>query len=177
MVSVPRAAHRDTPRAPLVAPDRVALYARVSTDEQAERGTIATQADFLRRYCDLYDLPIADVYLDDGASGTLLLAERPEGRRLLADAAAGRFSGVLVYRVDRLGRSLAALLDAHRTLEAHGITLRSATEPFDTANAMGRFLFQLLGSMAELDRANLLEKMTLARDRHARAGRWYGVVP
>ncbi|SRR5579883_311543 len=156
---------------------RVALYARVSSDEQAERGTIENQAHFLRRYCDLYDLPIVETYLDDGASGTRPLAERPEGRRLLADAGTGRFGVVLVYKVDRLGRSLAPLLDAHRQLEAHGVTIRSATEPFDTAEPMGRFLFQLLGSMAELDRATLLEKLTLGRDRGARAGRWYGVVP
>ncbi len=162
---------------PASAPPRVALYARVSTEEQADRGTVENQRDFLTRYCDLYDLPIAGLYLDDGISGTLPLAARPDGKRLLADAAAGRFGTVLVQKVDRLGRSLAALLDAHQALEAHGVALKSATEPFDTSTAMGRFMFQLLSSMAELDRNSLLEKLTQGRDRHARNGRWLGVVP
>jgi DNA invertase Pin-like site-specific DNA recombinase len=107
----------------------VALYCRVSTDEQADRQTIDAQRDFLRRYCDLHELPIADAYVDDGWPGTLALAERPEGHRLLADAAAHRFYVVLTYRLDRLGRSLRVLLDAHTALDAHGVTIRSATEP------------------------------------------------
>jgi site-specific DNA recombinase len=178
MSSLPRSTPRTPARNPAVtAPDRVAILARVSSDEQTERGSIQNQVDFLQKFCDLYRLPVAGTYLDDGVSGTIPLAERPEGRRLLADAAAGSFSVVLVYKVDRLGRSIRVLLDAHEALQAHGVSIRSATEPFDTSNPMGRFLFQLLGSMAELDRATMLEKMTLGRDRHARNGRWLGVIP
>ena len=147
---------------------RVALYARVSGDDQAERGTIGAQTDFLTRYCDLHDLDVAGVYADDGVSGTLMLDARPEGRRLLADAAVGRFAVVLVYRLDRLGRSLRALLDAHERLDALGIPIRSGTEPFDTTTSIGQFLFSLLGSMAELERATIVERMVRGRDRVAR---------
>ena len=170
MASLP---HRD-----LSANPRVGLYGRVSTDEQAERGTIDAQTDFLRRYADLYGLTVAGEYWDDGWSGTHPLDQRPDGRRLLDDATAGLFSEVVVTKVDRLGRSLAVLLDAHTALEGKRVTLRSATEPFDTGNPMGRFLFQLLGSMAELDRSTLLEKLSRGRDRVARGGRWTsGPIP
>src|SRR3954469_17569877 len=83
-------------------PVRVACYARVSTEDQAERQTVAAQTDFLRRYCDLHGLPVAGMHVDDGVSGATPLEDRPEGRRLLQDAESGAFTVVLVYRLDRL---------------------------------------------------------------------------
>src|SRR5215216_2034445 len=139
---------------------RVACYARVSTEDQAERQTITAQTDFLRRYCDLHGLPVAGVYVDDGVSGATALEDRPEGLRLLKDAEAGAFTVVLVYRLDRLGRSLKSLLAAHERLDAAGVAIRSGTEPFDTASPIGRFLFSLLASMAELERATIAERTT-----------------
>jgi site-specific DNA recombinase len=155
-------------------PRRARLYARVSTEDQAERGTIDAQITFLRNFCQLYGIDIAGEYLDDGISGTVPLADRPEGRRLLGDAQADPSSEVIVYRLDRLGRTLKTLLDAHDQLEKDGVTIRSATEPFDTSTAIGKFLFQLLASLAELDRSTILERMTMGRDRVAKAGRWTG---
>jgi len=152
----------------------VALYTRVSTEDQAERSTIQSQQDFLRSFAQLYGLTISAEYADDGVTGTIPLSQRPEGRRLLQAVSTGCFNCVLVYRVDRLGRSLTALLDAHAALSKAGITIRSATEPFDTSTPIGTFLFQLLGSLAELEKSTIVERMTLGRDRVARAGRWTG---
>jgi site-specific DNA recombinase len=155
-------------------PQRVALYARVSTEEQAERQTVDAQTEYLHRYSDLNELPVVDIYIDDGISGTLRLEQRPEGRRLLRDATKGGFNSVLFTRVDRFARSLAVLLDAHEQLDDLGVSVRSATEPFDSGTPIGRFLFQLLGSLAELDRASTIERLNRGRDRVARAGRWAG---
>ena len=58
-------------------PERVALYARVSTDDQADRGTIGGQREFLRSFAELYDLDVDAEYADDGFSGALPLAHRP----------------------------------------------------------------------------------------------------
>ncbi len=157
---------------------RVALYARVSTEDQAERGTIDAQRTFLAKFAGLYQLDVADEYVDDGYSGTLALDQRPEGRRVLEDAGRGDFTTVLVYRLDRLGRSLRALLDAHDALERAGVTVRSATEPFDTSTPIGKFLFQLLASLAELEKSTIIERTTMGRDRVARLGKWTnGPVP
>jgi site-specific DNA recombinase len=155
-------------------PVRVACYARVSTEDQAERQTIGAQTEFLRRYCDLHGLAVAGVYTDDGVSGTTALEDRPEGRRLLEDAEADAFTVVLVYRLDRLGRSLASLLAANARLDKAGVAIRSGTEPFDTASPIGKFLFSLLGSMAELERSTISERMTRGRDRVAAQGQYTG---
>ncbi len=73
--------HGPTPGA-----ERVALYLRVSSEEQRDRETIEIQREFLEQYRRLYELEVAGVYADDGVSGTIPLHERPEGRRLLEDA-------------------------------------------------------------------------------------------
>jgi site-specific DNA recombinase len=153
---------------------RVALYARVSTEDQAERQTVQGQLGFLRQLAAVHQWPVASEYVDDGISGTVPLAQRPGGARLLADAAAGVFQTVVFYRLDRLGRKVEVLLDAHTALDAVGCVLKSGTEPFDTSNAIGRFVFQLLGSIAELERSTITERMTMGRDRVAKAGKWTG---
>lgn len=154
----------------------VAVYCRVSSEEQASAGTIDNQRDYARRFCDLNSLKIAAEYLDDGVSGTVPLSERQAGRRLLADAKAHKFDTVLVYRIDRLARKIKILLDSHEQLEAAGVTLRSMTEPIDTSSPIGRFVFQLIGSIAELERETILERMQLGTNRAARDGRWLGGI-
>lgn len=158
-------------------PQRVAFYCRVSTEDQAEQQTIRAQTDYLPRYAELNGLTVAGLYCDDGVSGTLPLRERPEGRRLLQDASAHLFDAVVFTRTDRLARSLKVLLDAYQQIDALGVSLRSASEPFDTSTPIGTFLFQLLGSMAELDRSSTLEKLNRGRDRVARDGKRPGVGP
>jgi site-specific DNA recombinase len=153
---------------------RVAIYARVSTEDQAERQTVEGQLKFLRDFCKLYSYEIASEYVDEGYSGALRLGQRPQGKRLFDDAKAGGFTQVLVYRLDRLGRSLRALLEAHQELEAAGVTIRSVTEPFDTTSSLGRFVFQLLGSVAELERETITERMSMGRARTIRDGKYSG---
>ena len=122
-------------------PERVALYLRVSSEEQRERETIELQREFLEQYRSLMELELAEIYKDDGVSGTIPLHERPSGMQLLADARGGKFEAVLVYGLDRLGRSLLLIVDAHDRLQEAGVALRSATEPIDTSNPSGRLIF------------------------------------
>ena len=108
---------------------RVATYERVSSEDQRERETIKTQTDEIaRRLASQPGLELVGRYVDDGVSGTIPIAERPDGRRLLADAAAGRFEEIWVYKVDRLGRDAVDLLVVRRRLDALGIALVSVVE-------------------------------------------------
>jgi len=121
---------------------------------------------------------LVGTYEDPGVSGAVPLNERPAGGRLLGDCIAGLIDVVIVYRLDRLGRTARVLLEAHDQLAAVGVAVSSATEPFDTRTSIGRFLFQLLGSIAELERETIRERTTLGRDRIAREGKFItGPVP
>jgi site-specific DNA recombinase len=160
------------------APTRVALYGRVSSEDQAERGSIDAQKTYLRDFAKLQDLYIVQEYYDDGISGTIPLDQRPAGQKLLADAEQHSFDTVLVYRVDRFARSLNILLAGYNLLEAAGVALKSASEPYDSSTPVGKFVFQLLGGLAELEKGTILERTGLGRDRVVRAGKWAGgVIP
>jgi site-specific DNA recombinase len=159
------------------ATERVALYLRVSSGEQRDRETIEIQDDFLEQYRNLYELEVADIYKDDGISGTIPLHERPEGRRLLEDAREGGFQTVLVYKLDRLGRSLLVIVDAHDKLQVSGVSLRSATEPIDTSNPSGRLIFQMLASFAEYERETIGERTRAGLHRAYRNGKHIGRIP
>jgi site-specific DNA recombinase len=155
----------------------VALYCRVSSEEQATKETIEVQRDFLRRYCQLNQFEIAGEYPDDGVKGTIPFERRPYGGRLLRDAAAGQFDTVLFMRVSRFARRLIVALNAYQGLDALGVSIKSGTEPIDTGEPIGRLLFQMLGAFAEFDRESIIDNTTRGRTRGARRGRWYGVVP
>jgi site-specific DNA recombinase len=157
--------------------ERVALYLRVSSEEQRDRETIEIQREFLEQYCCLYKLEVADIYEDGGVSGTIPLHERPEGRRLLEDAREGKLHTVLVYRLDRLGRSLLVIVDAHDRLQTGGVALRSATEPIDTSTPSGRLIFQMLASFAEYERETIGERTRAGLHRALRNGKHAGRVP
>src|SRR5215217_944343 len=157
--------------------ERVALKLRVSSEEQRDRETIEIQREFLEQYCRLYGLEVVDTYADDGVSGTIPLHERPEGRRLLEDAKAGKFDTVLVYRLDRLGRSLLVIVDAHDRLASLGVGLRSSTEPIDTSTPSGRLIFQMLASFAEYERETIGERTRAGLHRALRNGKFPGRLP
>ena len=155
-------------------PRRIAIYLRVSSDDQAERGTIKTQADEIRRrLAGEEGIVIVGEYADDGVSGTTPLEDRPAGSRLLADARAGLIEEVWVYKLDRLGRDLIELAIARRTLVGLGIRLVSALEgePDD-------FMFDIQSAVAANERRVFLRRTAHGMSRAAREGRYTGgIVP
>ncbi|GIO06275.1 serine recombinase [Brevibacillus reuszeri] len=157
---------------------KLAVYARVSSDDQAERGTIENQLEFARKYADLHQLEVVKWYKDDGVTGTLPLDARPAGRDLLQDAKNGEIDLLLIYRLDRLGRSARIILNSVHELESDGVKIRSMTEPFDTGDPSGRFLLTILAGVADLERETIIERLWYGANRAARAGKWLGgIVP
>src|SRR5829696_1105561 len=157
--------------------ERIALYMRVSSEEQAERMTIGTQEDFLEQYRGLYGHEVTGIYKDEAISGTVPLRQRPGGRRMLENAKEGTFDVVLVYKLDRIGRTLLNVVDAHDRLDASGVALRSATEPIDTSTPSGRLIFHMLASFAEFERGTIRERTQHGLHRAFRGGKQTGRLP
>jgi site-specific DNA recombinase len=148
---------------------RVATYARVSSGDQAERGTIATQVDELERRVRYTDgIAIVGRFVDDGVSGTIPVAERPDGRRLMALAARGAIDEVWVYKVDRLGRDAIDLLSLRRRLETLGVRLVSLVEGEQAA-----LPFDLQAVVADYARVEFLRRSADGMARAAREGRYW----
>src|SRR5690242_2375760 len=156
----------------------VAVYLRVSTEEQRERQSIATQREFGERFCQLHKLAVSRVYADDGVSGTVPLEQRPEGGQILRDAKLGKFDQLLVYKLDRLGRETRLILNAVADLEKLGVRVRSMTEEFDTGTSTGRLMLTMLSGFASHEREVIRERSVAGIRRIAESGAWLGgIVP
>ncbi|MEO8593053.1 MAG: recombinase family protein [Candidatus Solibacter sp.] len=156
----------------------VAVYLRVSTEEQRERQSIATQREFAERYCQLHKLAVCRVYADDGVSGTIPLEKRADGGQILRDAKLGKFDQLLVYKLDRLGRETRLILNAVAELEKLGVRVRSMTEEFDTGTSTGRLMLTMLSGFASHERDVIRERSVAGTNRVAEAGVWLGgIVP
>ena len=157
---------------------QVAIYLRVSTEEQRERESILTQRNFAEKYCALHEQVPYGWYADDGVSGTIAMEMRPEGARLLQDARAGKITMLLVYRVDRIGRKAKHVLNAVGALEECGVRVVSMTEPFDTSTPAGRLMLTMLSGFADFEHDSIIERSVEGTNRLARAGTWLGgIVP
>ncbi len=154
------------------APVRAVLYARVSTEEQGKHETIETQTHYARQQCEREGTPLGRIYKDEGVSGTVPFDQRPGGRQLLADARAGKFNVVLLYKVDRLGRVGYVSHVAQHHLETLQVGVRSLTEPFDTTTPTGRFMFSILAANSAMERENITQRTKAGLHRVASQGRW-----
>jgi DNA invertase Pin-like site-specific DNA recombinase len=148
---------------------RVAIYVRCSTADQS----VALQVDGLKEYAELRRFQVVETYADEGVSGAK--ASRPALDRLLADAHRRRFDAVLVWKLDRLGRSLSHLLRLVEQLESLGVGLVSLGDPgMDTTSAHGRLIFSVIGAVAEFERGLIQERTRAGVAAARRRGRHPG---
>jgi DNA invertase Pin-like site-specific DNA recombinase len=134
---------------------RAAIYARVSTSNGSQDPQM--QLRELREYAERRDLQIVEEYIDNGVSGSK--DSRPALNRLMADAGQRRFDAVLVWKLDRFGRSLRHLVNSLAELEARGVAFVSLRDNLDLATPSGRLMFQIIGAMAEFERALIQERV------------------
>lgn len=148
------------------------IYIRVSTEDQAKDGfSIHAQREKLTKYAEANDWDIVDYYVDDGISGKNLDA-RPEVQRLLIDVEQGKVNNVLIYKLDRLTRSVRDLIYLIEFFEKHCCTFNSQTEKIDTSNAVGRMFVKIIGIFAEFERENLAERVSFGYEQKTREGNY-----
>lgn len=154
---------------------KAAIYIRVSTDMQVEDGfSIEGQRTRLNSYAESQDWEIYETYVDDGYSAKDL--HRPAMRAMLEDMELQRFDVVLVYKLDRLTRSVMDLHGLLKRFDRHSVKFKSATEIFETTTAMGRFFITLVGAMAEWERGTISERVRFGVEQMVKEGRRPGGV-
>src|SRR5215469_13670692 len=146
-----------------LAAQRVALYARVSTNNHGQDPEL--QLTELREYAHRRNWVITGEYVDT-VSGSK--DSRPQLNRLMAEAHQRKFDGIVVWKVDRFGRSLKHLVNALADLAAYGVAFVSLRDNLDLSTPSGRLMFQIIGAMSEFERA-LIQERICAGLHHARA--------
>jgi DNA invertase Pin-like site-specific DNA recombinase len=142
---------------------RVALYARVSTLNSQDP---EMQLSELREYAGRRGWKISEEFIDQGVSGCR--ESRPALNRMMSDACRRRFDAILVWKIDRFGRSLKHLVNSLAELAALGVAFISLRDNIDLSTPSGRLMFQIIGAMAEFERA-LIQERVRAGLRNARA--------
>lgn len=152
---------------------KVAIYSRVSSQEQATEGTsMEFQDSQLTAYCQLQGWTIINDYTDPGFSGKD--GNRPGLERLLSDAKIGLFDRVVVYKLDRLARNLRLLLDIEQNLRGNETSLISVKESIDTSTPTGKMMFQMFGMVAEWERETIIERTKSGKLQRFKDGCWAG---
>ena len=148
---------------------RIAIYARVSTANQNTDAQIHECSNYAER-C---GYQIVGEYCDT-ISGVTCADDRPELSRLLEDSFARKFDVVVVWSIDRMGRSLKHCLDILDTLRSHHCDFISIRQQIDTSSTMGQLIFNIFASLASYERTQILERTALGRARAKARGVKFG---
>ncbi|AIQ34706.1 resolvase [Paenibacillus sp. FSL R5-0345] len=155
----------------------VAVYCRVSTDEQAREGvSLDEQQERLTAYCRAMGwTDQVQLFIDDGYSAKNL--DRPELKRLLNAVKSGSVSRIMVTKLDRMSRRLLDLLNIIDMFQNFEVSFVSISESFDTNTPSGRLTLQVLGAVAEFERERIRERVFENMFHAATTGKWLTQSP
>jgi DNA invertase Pin-like site-specific DNA recombinase len=152
---------------------RASLYARCSTLDKGQDPEL--QLTPLRDYCQKRGLIIAGEYIDNGISGSK--NHRPQLDRLLEAARKRQIDLIVVWKLDRFGRSLKQLVTALDELSSLGIGFISYQDNLDLTTPQGRLMFHIIGAMAEFERELIRERVKAGLENARRKGKRLGRKP
>lgn len=147
---------------------KVGLYGRTSMADQ----NLETQLMALRDYCIRMGYQIVEEYVDSGFSGKD--DKRPAFEHLLADIRANKIDCVVVYKLDRIGRSLKHLLNLFEEFKNLGVDFISLTQNISTDTPEGKMFWQMLGVFAEYERELIVARTKAGLERAKRQGKSLG---
>jgi len=151
-------------------------YLRVSTDQQADQGvSLELQEAKIRAMAEVQGAELAEIIVDAGESAKSL--NRPGMARLLELVDAGQVEAVIVYKLDRLTRSVRDLGDLLERFERRGASLVSVSESLDTATAAGRLVLNIMGAVSQWEREAIGERTREALQVKRAKGQRVGNIP
>lgn len=157
-------------------PQRVALYIRCSTTEQARNGlSLEQQEHDTRQYANLYGLEVVELIVDAGASGKTL--DRPGIARLRELIDTDLIDGIVICKLDRLARNVRDFVNLLHELESRTIALASVSDRIDTGSAAGRLLLHVMVAVAEWERDAIATRIRDALAHTKRQGTFLGQPP
>ena len=158
---------------------RVALYARVSTEEQARFGySLPAQLDVLRKHCEKNHYIIVGEYIDEGISARKSYKKRPALLRLLDAVQGDQIDLILFIKLDRWFRNVAAYYQVQPILEEHNVAWSAVLEDYETVTASGRLKVNIMLSVAQDEADRTSERIRFVFEDKKRKGEYFqGSVP
>ncbi len=156
---------------------KAAIYTRISSEEKArsESNSLESQRDICDHYIQVQKdkgWTVSALYEDPGFSGKDM--NRPGLQRIIRDVRAGKIDIVVVYKLDRISRSLKDFYQLWEVLKANNVNFVSATQSFDTSNSTGMLMLNVLMSFAQFEREMAVERTAARMASRAEKGRWNG---
>jgi DNA invertase Pin-like site-specific DNA recombinase len=148
---------------------KAAIYVRVSTKDKQD---INTQIEYLKDYAARNKLEITKTYQDIGESGSK--DSRPSFDAMLNDMRSGEFKGILVYKLDRIGRSLQHLINLFEEFNNKGIDFISATQNINTTTPEGKMFLRMLMVLSEYERKLIVDRINAGLKRARKQGKPLG---
>lgn len=154
----------------------VAIYVRVSTQEQATQGySLNAQQEALENYAKALGYDIFKIYRDEGKSAKDL--KRPEMIQMLQDAEDHKFQAIFIYKLDRFSRSLKDLILTIDKLKQLGIDFVSLQDKIETTSASGKLMFHIISAFAEFERNIIGDRTKFGMERKAKEGGFITKAP
>jgi len=145
---------------------RAAIYARVSTEDQAKEGySLEAQLEMLRAYCEYEGMTVSKEYVDEGFSGRD--TKRPAYRQMMLDL--DNWDKLVVIKMDRIHRNSLNFMSMMEFLTKNGKEFVSSTESLDTSNALGRFVVDMIQRIAQLESEQIGERTYMGMKEKAEA--------
>lgn len=135
--------------------NKIALYARVSTDQQSTG--LESQVRILKDYCEKNEIKNYEIFMDEGISCTK--SSRPALDRMMIAVNNGEVDSVVVYSFSRFARSTTHLLNALQVFKAKNVSFVSITEKIDTSTPVGLAVFSILAAISQLERDLIAERV------------------
>ncbi len=151
---------------------KAGIYVRVSTSQQVDKESLKFQEERIRQYCKAQGYSIYKLYREEGVSAKD--TNRPRLAELMNDIKGGKLQIVIVTKLDRITRSLKDMISLIEFFQQHDIQLISITQNIDTTGPMGRFILNILGSVAQVEREIDSERVSEHMHHRALSGKWNG---
>jgi site-specific DNA recombinase len=152
-----------------------AIYARVSSPNQANGYSLDEQVRICRERCNIMGWKVRYIFKENGVSGST--TDRPKFQLMLERAKEGAFDVLVFWKLDRFCRSLLDVINTEKKLKEHRVSLHSVTEQIDTTSSVGRFNFRSVASAAELERDLIKERSRMGMKALAMQHKWPNRLP
>lgn len=130
-------------------------YIRASTVEQQD--TLEGQENQIKKYCELKDLNLKNIFIDSGVSGSIDIKDRPKGGEMMKKIVKG--DTLVVCKLDRISRNVADFVNTLNYFNKNSITFHCLEPQIDTSNPFGIFMVMVLSSISELERSMTIDRV------------------